>query len=289
MGRRFSAATGKPPDTDNVPNDDKSHYDATSTKLDDNTGATPTMTTGADLPGRPRDILEPLPPGWVQGHGFTKGLHPSDDVFLDDEDQTASAHQQSACDKGQEATEGDRFAPTLGDDSPCDEDMNHYEPTSPVCSDNEDADPTAHEYNLGEDEEGDAPRACDNGDLNRVPEPAGEPTRLTAQQRARLHELLRTRDSEGRVPYGLDRCADDASMWAAYRQGNEGQLQSRAEEKACRWDLGQGRQQRMGSFATPGRYPWCTPFKRGTTPIKSAYSFAAAEKKSSFVVAEGDV
>ena len=34
-----------------------------------------------DLPGHVRAILEPLPPGWVQGQGFTKGLHPSADVF----------------------------------------------------------------------------------------------------------------------------------------------------------------------------------------------------------------
>ena len=49
------------------------------------------------------------------------------------------------------------------------------------------------------------------------PSPTGPPPTLTAQQRARLHELLQQRDAQGRVTYQLDKYTTNASMWAAYR------------------------------------------------------------------------
>ena len=205
-----------------------------------------------ELPGHVRAILEPLPPGWVQGQGFTKGLHPSADVFEDEEEQPDGAPQQSACDKGDEATECEPAVPELGGDSPCENramgspphshgDVDPEAPTSPVCSENDGTSPASEEYKLGEEdgeEQGDVPVACDKGGLNRVPEPVGELSKLTAQQRPRLHELLRTRDSEGRVPYGLDRYADDDAMWAAYRQGMKASYRAPRKRKRAdgTWD-----------------------------------------------------
>ena len=46
-----------------------------------------------------------------------------------------------------------------------------------------------------------------------IPEPRGEPSKLTSQQRVRLHELLRSGDLEG-----LDRSASDEDLWRAYRK-----------------------------------------------------------------------
>ncbi|CAE7263615.1 eprA1 [Symbiodinium microadriaticum] len=189
---------------------------------------------------------------YKKGQGFTKGLHPSADVFEDEEEQPDGAPQQSACDKGDEATECDPAVPELGDDSPCENramgsppyshgDVDPEAPTSPVCSENDGTSPASEEYKLGEEdgeEQGDVPVACDKEGLNRVPEPVGEPSKLTAQQRPRLHELLRTRDSEGRVPYGLDRYADDDAMWAAYRQGMKASYRAHRKRKRAdgTWD-----------------------------------------------------
>ena len=47
-----------------------------------------------------------------------------------------------------------------------------------------------------------------------VPEPRGEPSKLTASQRMRLHELIRS----GQLPRGLDRTASDEELWKAYRK-----------------------------------------------------------------------
>ena len=110
-----------------------------------------------------KTILEPLPPGWVPGQGFTKGLHPSADVFADEAEQPKDALQQRACDKGDVAVECDAAVPEsedeLGDDPPCEKrspsssardhgDSDPDAPTSPVCSENE-----------GDENEGERPQA----------------------------------------------------------------------------------------------------------------------------------
>ena len=331
-----SAAMENPPtmnntSTDDMPNTGGPHHDAdvdsqpfildspsntaSSTRLDNKLGATPTAGASGttiqsrgpqldlqpesspsagesviptqDLPGHVRAILEPLPPGWVQGQGFTKGLHPSADVFEVEEDQPHGAPQQGVCDKGDETVDRDPAEPKLGEVSPCEnrDSYGDFDPeaprTSPVSSEQDGAGPDSAEYRPGEedgDEQGNAPVTCDKGSRDKVPEPIGVPTKLTAQQRARLHELLRTRDSEGRVPYGLDRCADDASMWAAYRQGMKAEYRALRKRKraAGTWDKDDNRgwgpsQRREGqqrTYASRERQPLLRQRERSPLPRK---------------------
>ena len=106
----------------------------------------------------------------------------------------------------------------------------------------------------------------------------GVPTKLTAQQRARLHELLRTRGSEGRVPYGLDRCADDASMWAAYRQGMKAEYRALRKRKRAAgtwdkddnrgWDPSQRREGQQRTYASRERQPLLRQRERSPLPRK---------------------
>ena len=248
-----------------------------------------TLIPAQDLQDYVRPILEPLPPGWVHGQGFVQGLHPSADVFEDaeiqdqDEPQLSAcdkgndisdhAHdqgepQQSACDKGDDPPGGDISEPDRAVEAPCDKsdpggDFDpEAAPTSPVSSE----------------------QAGDDEPQSAVPEPTGAPPMLTAQQRARLHELLSTRDANGRVPYGLDRCADDASMWAAYRQGMKAEYRALRKRKraAGTWDKddhrGWGPQQRRdnqqrthdpGERRPPRRQDSRSPLPRRRTAASS--------------------
>ena len=166
-----------------------------------------------------RTILQPLPPGWVQGQGFAEGLHPTTDVFDQEEEQHDGSPQRRACENGEAA------GPEIGEVSPCDNGagslpQNLQEGTHPDAPDSDDSSSACDEQVAMQaegEEQGDTPR--DNGGHSGIPEPAGEPFKLTAQQRARLHELLRTRDPGGGLPYGLDRCTTDEGMWQAYRKG----------------------------------------------------------------------
>ena len=158
------------------------HYNL---ELPTSTGETPEASQAPrQLPAHDdTSLLEPLPPGWVQTQHSSEGLHPSEDVF---EDLTRDADDLV-----------DKPAFEQGDPEHM---LEEYE-------DFEDSDA----------ETGEDPKACDNREA--VPEPAGLPSRLTAQQKARLLELLQTRDQDGKVPFGLDQYNDDESMWRAYRSG----------------------------------------------------------------------
>ena len=138
---------GKPPDLNIVSTDDTLNNEGRRRELEaasppELPGTTPTPTGAVDTtmhnidPGLETDlqptagqspttmrelpdhdiltILQHLPPGWVQGQGFTEGLHPSTDVFDQEDQQPDGAPQQSACDNGEEA------GPELGEVSPCD-------------------------------------------------------------------------------------------------------------------------------------------------------------------------
>ena len=203
-------------------------------------GETPTLNiTSTDYTTRPsprtmrelpehevRATLQPLPPGWVLGQGFTEGLHPSTDVFDQDEhEQPDEAPQQSACEKGE------KVGPEIGEDSPCDNGAAdlprhswegiHPDATASPAGPDSDGFSSASDEQAAEGEERDEPGDLpeNNEGLSAVPEPTGGPPRLTAQQRSRLHELLRTRDSDGNLPFGLDRRMSDEEMWQTYRQG----------------------------------------------------------------------
>ena len=106
-------------------------------------------------------------------------------------------------------------------------------------------------------ETGEDPKACDNREA--VPEPAGLPSRLTAQQKARLLELLRTRDQDGKVPFGLDQYNHDESMWRAYRSGMKASYRAQRKRKRAdgTWDKDDHRGwgqpiARSGSAGPPG-------------------------------------
>ena len=73
----------------------------------------------------------------------------------------------------------------------------------------------------------------DTGDTNTGSlTPPGEPPALTAQQRARLHQLLLQRDDQGRVPDGLDEYTTDEAKWKAYRKALKAQYrQIRREQR----------------------------------------------------------
>ena len=182
------------------------------------TGAEETTLSGHDHDLEPglqevQAILQPLPPGWAQGQRFSRGLHPSTDVFdLQDE-----ASQQHTCEK----REGNAPRPVLGESSPCDNGVDAgpdlFSPSS-----------TPEEPAAGQDDGGDQ----GNPSQSSVPEPRGEPSSLSAQQGARLHELLRAGDLAGKLPRGLDRHASDDEIWHAYRQ--EMKDSYRAERKRKR-------------------------------------------------------
>ena len=212
--------------------------------------AVPPAVSPAGLPdGDLHDVLRPLPPGWVQNQGFSLGLHPTDDVLdVADEVPTQAAAQSGetpqqehdaggsspplpdpepqsidACDKGeQNDAENEKVPGHLpacekgdSDEAPNLQEGAHPKDDQPPPEE-DDLNTTSGEENATDDgymshgEIGQNPSSCRGG----VPEPQGEPSRLTAQQRARLHELLRS----GHLPQSLDSDASDEQLWKAYRQ-----------------------------------------------------------------------
>ena len=200
-------------------------------------------------------ILQPLPPGWVHGQGFSKGLHPTTDVF----DQDDEVPQQNACDKG----DPDGLGSNTGETSPCDNGIGSFPsgyqdneaPQQSACGNGEPDGPGTRTGKtspcdngagsiLPDFQEGthpasepmrpddDSPSSTSgeqaitqegheahedtsryNSGPGGIPEPRGEPSKLTSQQRVRLHELLRSGDLEG-----LDRSASDEDLWRGYRK-----------------------------------------------------------------------
>ncbi|OLP85716.1 Pentatricopeptide repeat-containing protein, chloroplastic [Symbiodinium microadriaticum] len=201
-------------------------------------------------------LLEPLPPGWKHGKDFTKGLHRSTDVFDDlsnDEGNHADNSDgwpkvegyedvnepttDEACDNGE------LTAPTLPSDrdrtnegnnadiphhlpkKESNEDLN--EPTADRARDNgvlsEPAMPS--DRDLGDSPVHGTFQSCfkrqrpeNDRQVAPVPVPVGPPSRVSAAQRARLHELLQQRDAHGRAPFHLDDYDNDSGKWAAYRR-----------------------------------------------------------------------
>ena len=96
----------------------------------------------------------------------------------------------------------------------------------------------AHGQVSEEDADGDAaPNGAhnDTNDINTGPcTPPGEPPTLTAQQHARLHQLLGQRDDRGRAPYGLDPYPTGEAKWKAYRQAIKTQYRELRREQRQR-------------------------------------------------------
>ena len=217
--------------------------------------APPTVSPAGLPDGDLHDVLRPLPPGWVQNRGFSLGLHPTDDVFdVTDEAPTQAAQSgetpqgsspplpdpelQSidACDKGEQndaENEGEKVPGHLpacekgdSDEAPNLQEGTHPKDDQPAPEE-DDLNTTSGEENVTDDgytshgEIGQNPSSCRGG----VPEPQGEPSGLTAQQRARLHELLRS----GHLPQSLDSDASDEQLWKGIPPGNKGQLQGHAK------------------------------------------------------------
>ena len=103
------------------------------------------------------------------------------------------------------------------------------------------------------------------------PSPTGPPPTLTAQQRARLDELLQQRDAQGRVTYQLDKYTTNASMWAAYRVALKTSYRNRRKQPRAMgtWS----RIKPGGQHATPGR------LLSSTTPTTRALSLAQTTGK----------
>ena len=199
-------------------------------------------------------ILQPLPPGWVRDEGFTQGLHPVTDVFDREAELPDTIPQHRAYDKSGPA------GPVLGDVSPCDKGADELprhpqegtHPTVPACSVPSGWDDASSDYDV---QDATQEECCEKGatpsDLGAsVPEPEGTPSRFSAQQKARRQELLQKRDSDGNLPYGLDRYANDEEMWQAYRQNSKASY--RAHRKRTRADGTWNKDDNRGWGSTQG-------------------------------------
>ena len=175
------------------------------------TSPKPTWTTRARRLG-----TAPTPaPGWQAGYTFTQGLHPSTDVFDDPQDELYKAQNP---DSGEACDKADPPSPP-----PLDVDLDAEVPTSAARGTDMKRNPTKKREI--------SPEECDKGEPAGFPEPVGAPPPLTAQQRARLHAILQTRDPDGKVPYGLDNYTGDAAKWAAYRRAVKASYRAHRKRK----------------------------------------------------------
>ena len=197
-----------------------------------------------------RTFLQPLPPGWVQNQGFSVGLHPTTDVFeLDDDAPRLPAHeeeddtnpasgenpqnardtsqdndtsQREACEKGGETFPDSNARET----SPCEKSSEELLDAEMTGYDDDGSSSTSGDNALHDDYE--ALDSEDPQDPGGVPEPRGEPPKLTTQQRSRLHQLLRSGDFTDQLQLRGEHISSDEDLWRAYRK------QTREDYRALR-------------------------------------------------------
>ena len=167
-------------------------------------------------------LLQPLPPGWHKDFNFSQGLHPYIDVFedpLEEQPLCPDVKGELPCGTSDSYDHRGTQACEKGDVQPQPDGVPHSDPPSSPG-------PESMQEEENDEEQGNPPSGCENGAAGEVPSPAGTPSQITAQQKARLHALLRERDPEGRVPYNLDQYVGDAAKWTAYRSAMKAQYRA---------------------------------------------------------------
>ena len=151
---------------------------------------------------------------------------------MTDTDQDNETSQREACDKGRETSPGFHKGKT----PPCEKSREECPDAAIDGHDDDSSSSTTRDNALHDDYE--ALDAEDPQYPGGVPEPRGEPPKLTVQQRTRLHQLLRSGGLTDTLQLRGEATTSDEDLWRAFRTHQREEYRALRKRKRAEgsWD-----------------------------------------------------